>query len=77
MAFGLVEAGFEYGDRIVSFIDQTSSAESLVLQMGAAKAGVTVVSFYEKDSLEALDNALRSTNAKGLFFSPGTHIGET
>jgi len=50
LAFGLVEAGFEYGDRIVSFIDQTSSAESLVLQMGAAKAGVTVVSFHEKDS---------------------------
>jgi hypothetical protein len=50
MAFGLVEAGFEYGDRIVSFIDQTNSAESLVLQMGVAKAGVTVVSFHEKDS---------------------------
>ena len=45
--------------------------------MGAAKAGVTVVSFHEKDSQEALYHALRSTNAKGLFFSPGTHIGQS
>lgn len=77
MAFGLIEAGFERGDKIVMHIDQTNSAESLVLQLGAIKAGVSLVTFHETDSHEALDQALRSTNAKGLFFSPGTHIGET
>lgn len=65
------------GDKIVSFVDEASSAESLVLQMGAAKAGVTVVCFHEKDSQDALDHALRTTNAKGLFFSPSTQIGKT
>lgn len=54
-AFGLVEAGFVQGDKIVSFIDGESSAENLVLQMGAAKAGVTVVCFHEKDNQDALD----------------------
>ena len=37
---GLLEAGFSQGDRIVMFVDQTASAESLVAQMGAIKAGV-------------------------------------
>ena len=44
-AFGLIEAGFEQGDKLVMYVDQTSSAESLVLQMGAIKAGVSLVSF--------------------------------
>lgn len=57
------------------YVDQTSSAESLVTQMGAFKAGVTVVSFDEKDSVDALDNALGS-GAKGLIFSPDTVTGE-
>jgi hypothetical protein len=30
-AFGLVEAGFQQGDKIVMYVDQQSSAESLVL----------------------------------------------
>ena len=54
------------------YIDASSGAESLVLQMGALKAGVSLVAFHEKDSRDALDHALRTTNAKGLFFSPGT-----
>lgn len=44
--------------------------------MGAIKAGVSLVAFHEKESKEALDHAVRSTNAKGLFFSPGTQIGD-
>lgn len=50
MAFGLVEAGFQRGDKIVMYIDQSQGAESLVLQMGAIKAGVSLVAFHEKDS---------------------------
>ena len=44
--------------------------------MGAFKAGVSVVTFAEKDSVDALDHALKSTNAKGLIFSPETQTGE-
>jgi len=58
------------------YLDPSCGAESLVLQMGALKAGVSLVAFHEKDSKDALDHALRSTNAKGLVFSPGTQIGE-
>lgn len=76
MAFGMIEAGFEQGDKVVMYMDPSCGAESLVLQMGAIKAGVSLVAFHEKDSKDALDQALRTTNAKGLFFSPGTQTGE-
>jgi len=44
--------------------------------MGAIKAGVSVVTFAEKDSIDALDHALKSTKAKGLIFSPDTLVAE-
>lgn len=40
--------------------------------MGAFKAGVSVVTFSEKDSIDALDHTLRSSKAKGLIISPDT-----
>lgn len=58
------------------YCDQTSSAEALVAQMGSIKAGVQIVTFAEKDSAEALDHALKSTNAKGLLFQPDHQIDE-
>lgn len=75
-AFGLLEAGFTRGDRLLLYIDQTASAESLTAQMGAIKAGVTVVTFDEKDDVEALDSALGNSGAKGLIFTPDTATGE-
>ena len=54
------------------YCDQTNSAESLVTQMGSIKAGVSVVTFDEKDSCEALDPALGTSKARGLIFSPST-----
>jgi len=51
----LLEAGFTKGDRLMLYVDQTASAESLTTQMGAIKAGVTVVTFDEKDDVDALD----------------------
>ena len=46
--------------------------------MGAIKAGVTVVTFDEKDNQDALDHALGSTDAKGLIISPSTQMdGDT
>jgi len=54
------------------YADQTFSAENLVTQMGAIKAGVSVVTFDEKDSEGAFDHALAASKAKGLIFSPAT-----
>lgn len=53
-AFGLVEGGYKPGDKLVLWIDQSNSAEVLAAQMGAAKAGVSVVTFNEKDECDAL-----------------------
>lgn len=44
--------------------------------MGAIKAGVTIVTFDEKDNKEALDKVLRDSKARGLLFSPDTEIDE-
>ena len=53
-AFGLVEGGYTPGDKIVLWLDQQNSAEIITAQMGAAKAGVTCVTFNEKDDMDAL-----------------------
>ena len=44
--------------------------------MGAAKAGVTVVTFNEKNSSDSLDHTLRDSGARGLFLSPSTSVNE-
>ena len=69
-----MEAGFNQGDKIVLYVDQTTSAESLVAQMGAIKAGVSIVTFDEKENQDALDHALGHTQAKGLIISPSTQM---
>lgn len=72
-AHGLVESGYMQGDKLLLWIDATNSAELLVTQMGAIKAGVSLVTFSEKDSTDALNHALRHSGARGLIFSPSTH----
>ena len=44
--------------------------------MGAAKAGVTIVTFNEKGSKDALHQTLKDSGARGLYFSPSTTISE-
>ena len=44
--------------------------------MGAIKAGVSVVTFDEKDDCEAFDHALATSKARGLVFSPSTQTDE-
>ena len=73
-AFGLVEGGYTPGDKIVLWLDQENSAEILTAQMGAAKAGVTCVTFSEKDDMDALHQTLKDSGARGLYFSPATPI---
>ena len=59
---------------MVMWVDQTNSAEILVAQMGAFKAGVSIVTFDEKDSVDALNHSLRDSGARGFMFSPTTVI---
>ena len=61
---------------MVLYCDQTNSAESLVTQMGSIKAGVSVVTFDEKENEEALSHALATSKARGLLFSPSTEVAE-
>lgn len=42
--------------------------------MGAFKAGVTVVSFHEKDNIDAFNQALKDSGSRGLMLSPSTVI---
>jgi len=71
-AYGLVEGGYSPGDKIVLWMDQDNSAEVLVASMGAAKAGVTLVTFEEKDSQDAFHSVLKDSGARGVYFSPST-----
>ena len=56
--------------------DRGNAAETIVTQLGASKVGVTIVSFDEATSEEALDHALGSTNARGLVYTHGRTISE-
>lgn len=73
-AFGLVESGYTPGDKLLLWVDQTNSAEILVATMGAAKAGVTLVTHNEKDDCDALHHSLKDSGARGLVFSPNTEV---
>ena len=75
-AFGLVESGFQPGDKLLLWVDQNDSAEVLISSMGASKAGVTVVTFSEKDSEDSLHQTLQNSGAKGLVFSPSTKVND-
>lgn len=44
--------------------------------MGAIKAGVTIVTYQEKDEIDALNQTLKDSGAKGLMFSPQTVISQ-
>ena len=75
-AYGLVESGYTPGDKVLVWMDQTNSAEVLASIMGAAKAGVTVVTYNEKENIDALHQTLRDSGARGLVFSPKTEVDE-
>ena len=75
-AYGLVEQGYSVGDKLVLWVDQHNSAEILVAEMGASKAGVSIVTFSEKDNCDALHSVLKDSGARGLLFSPATQTNE-
>ena len=43
--------------------------------MGAFKAGVSIVTFSEKESIDALNQTLKDSGARGFMFSPSTVVG--
>jgi acyl-CoA synthetase (AMP-forming)/AMP-acid ligase II len=45
-----MEAGFTRGDNLVIWTDRSNAGETIITQLGAAKAGVAVVSFDEATS---------------------------
>jgi len=73
-AFSLVENGYREGDKIMLWVDQNNSAEILTATMGAAKAGVSIVTFHEKEQKDSLSEALRDSGARGLLFSPSSSV---
>ena len=42
--------------------------------MGAFKAGVSIVDFNEKESIDALNQTLKDSGARGFLFSPSTVV---
>ena len=44
--------------------------------MGAFKAGVSIVTFNEKESIDALNQTLRDSGARGFMFSPSTVVSQ-
>lgn len=42
--------------------------------MGAFKAGVSIVTFEEKESIDALNQTLKDSGARGFLFSPQTIV---
>ena len=42
--------------------------------MGAFKAGVSIVTFNEKESIDALNQTLKDSGARGFMFSPSTVV---
>lgn len=73
-AYGLVEQGFEPGDKLMVWLDAENSAEAAVAQVGALKHGVSIVTVDHRDEIHHVGDALESSGAKGLLLSPHTKL---
>eukprot|EP01017_Pseudomicrothorax_dubius_P029884 TRINITY_DN3670_c0_g2_i1.p1 TRINITY_DN3670_c0_g2~~TRINITY_DN3670_c0_g2_i1.p1 ORF type:complete len:347 (+),score=88.90 TRINITY_DN3670_c0_g2_i1:104-1144(+) len=74
-AHGLLDLGFAPGDKLVLWLGRNHVAESAVCQLGAALAGITLVPCVAQDE-ENLGRLLRSTESRGIVFSPNVKHGE-
>ena len=73
-AYGLVEQGYQPGDKILLWLDQENSAEIATAQIGAMKAGCSVVTVDNKDEIHHVADTLEETDCKGLILSPHTKL---
>ncbi|KAL4467248.1 hypothetical protein ABPG72_010055 [Tetrahymena utriculariae] len=75
-AYGLTELGWKAGDKLLLWVEKNHTSEITTAQVGAAKAGVTLVPIYAH-SAEELEKALNDTKAKGLLLSPNSKAGNS
>ena len=71
-AYGLVERGYKPGDKLMLWVDDEHSAELAVAQIGAIKAGVSIVAVDSKDQINHIGDTLDESGANGILFSPHT-----
>lgn len=76
-AYGLVENGYKPGDKLMLWVDQESSAEIATAQIGAFKAGVSIVTVGNNDDADHIASTLEKTGSKGLMLSPHTKTDGT
>lgn len=70
-AYGLLELGYNKGDRILFWVDKNYTSEITVAQIGMAKIGVTLVPL-QSSSGEDLKKALKESECRGVLFSANT-----
>lgn len=75
-AYGLVEQGWKSGDRLLLWIGNNHTSEICAAQIGAAKAGVTIVA-ASTGSEQDIEKLIGDSQCTGILFSPNTKIGET
>lgn len=73
-AYGLVEQGYKPGDKLLLWIDQENSAEIATAQVGAMKAGCSIVTVDSHDDIDHVAHTLESSHSKGLILSPHTKL---
>jgi long-subunit acyl-CoA synthetase (AMP-forming) len=71
-AYGLLEQGFQPGDKLALWVDNTNSAEVATAQLAAYKIGVTIVTFEDRDNILDVARGLKESQPKGLIFSPSS-----
>lgn len=71
-AYGLVEQGYQPGDKLLLWLDAEHSAESATAQVGAHKAGVSIVTVDDLDEIHDVANALEESGSRGMLLSPHT-----
>jgi acyl-CoA synthetase (AMP-forming)/AMP-acid ligase II len=73
-AYGLLEQGYRPGDKIMLWLDQENSAETATAQIGAMKAGCSIVTVDNKDEIHHIADTLEKTGSKSILLSPHTKL---
>lgn len=73
-AYGLVERGYTPGDKLLLWVDEEHAAEVAVAQLGAIKAGVSIVAVGQNDEIHHIGDTIFQSGANGILFSPHTSL---
>lgn len=66
MSYGLVELGYKPGDRLGLWLEKSFTSETVATQLGALKAGVSLVPFVIEKAGD-LGDFLQESGVKGKF----------